>query len=224
MHEARIEYLTRLRNEKNVLVIISLTIFAMIGEIAFGYMTKSMSLLAEGYHMGLHVLTLGLTYIAYVVARKFKDSPLFENGTKKIGVLAGYTSALFLTIAGIHIFIESIERFFHTEEIQYTEAIYAAIFALIINFVCVAVMENKFHRHKHKKDNQDYNYKAAYLHILADVLISILTIIALVLGKIFNCIHLDALTGIFGAILIVIWACKLLRNTVKILIDMKTIE
>ena len=68
------------------------------------------------------------------------------------------------------------------------------------------------------------NYKAAYLHILADVLISILTIIALVFGKIFNCIHLDALTGILGAILIVIWAYKLLKNTVKILIDMKITE
>lgn len=221
MHEAKIEYLTRLRNEKNVLIIIALTIFAMIGEITFGYITKSMSLLAEGYHMGLHVLTLGLTYIAYVVSRKLKDSPLFVNGTQKIGVLAGYTSALLLSFAGLHIFIESAERFFHPEEIQYTEAIYASIFALIINFACVAVMENKFHRHKHKKDNEDYNYKAAYLHILADVLISILTIFALVLGKMFNCIHLDALTGILGAILIIYWAYKLIKNTAKILIDMK---
>lgn len=221
MHEARIEYLTRLRNEKNVLVIIALTILAMIGEITFGYMTKSMSLLAEGYHMGLHVLTLGLTYIAYVVARRLKHSPHFENGTQKIGVLAGYTSSLLLFFAGFHICFESIERFFHAEEIQYTEAIYASIFALIINFICIAVMENKFHRHHHKKDNKDYNYKAAYLHILSDVLISILTIIALVLGKIFNCIHLDALTGIAGAVLIIIWAFKLIKNTVKILIDMK---
>ena len=224
MNKERIEYLTRLRNEKNVLVIIALSIFAMTTEIVFGYITKSMSLLAEGYHMGLHVLTLGLTYIAYVMARKLKNSPLFAKGTEKIGVLAGYTSALFLTLAGIHILVESMERFFHTEEIQYTEAIYAAIFALIINFICVAVMENKFHRHKHKHDKKDYNYKAAYLHILSDILISILTIISLILGKIFNCIHLDALTGIFGAILIIIWAFKLIKATVKILIDMTCSE
>lgn len=224
MHKERIEYLTRLRNEKNVLVIIALTIFAMITEIIFGYTTKSMSLLAEGYHMGLHVLTLSLTYIAYVLARRLKDSPLFVNGTQKIGVLAGYTSALFLTFAGFHIFIESFERFFNAATINFTEAIYASIFALIINFICVAIMEGKFHRHHHKKDNKDYNYKAAYLHILSDVLISMLAIIALVFGKIFNCIHLDALTGIIGAILIIIWAYKLLKTTVKILIDMKVSE
>lgn len=222
MNETRREYLTRLRNERNVVVIIVLTIFAMLGEITFGYMTKSMSLLAEGYHMGVHVLTLGLTYIAYVLSRKYRLSAHFENGTHKIGVLAGYTSALFLGLTAGHIFVESAERFFHPEEIQFTQAIYASIFALIINFICIAVMEGKFNRHCHcHKDSKDYNYKAAYYHILSDILISILTIIALVFGKQFNCAHLDALTGIFGAILILVWAVKLIKNTVKILIDMK---
>lgn len=208
--------------EKKMLVVILFTIFAMICEIAFGYITKSMSLLAEGYHMSVHVLTLGLTYIAYVFARKFENSHLFINGTKKIGVLAGYTSSIFLCLTGFGIMFESIMRFIHPEQILFKEAIYAAIFALIINYICIAVMEGHFKiHHKHKSDNKDYNYKAAYYHILSDVLISILTIFALVIGKYFNCIHLDALTGIFGSVLIIIWAAKLLKNTVKILIDMK---
>ena len=71
------------------------------------------------------------------------------------------------------------------------------------------------------KKKKDYNYKAAYYHILADVLVSLLTIIALVIGKYFNCSYLDSLTGILGALLILIWAGKLIKNTVKILVDMK---
>lgn len=210
-------------NEKKVLIIILFTIFAMVCEILFGYMTKSMSLLAEGYHMGIHVLTLGLTYIAYIFARKLKDSPLFSNGTYKIGVLAGYTSAMFLGLTGIGIMYESFMRFIHPEEIHFNEAIYAAIFALIINFICITVMEDKIHRHKHISDNtKDYNYKAAYYHILSDIVVSVLTIFALVIGKYTNCIHLDALTGIFGAVLILIWSGKLLKNTVKVLIDMNS--
>ncbi len=213
---------TCVQNERNMLTVIIFTIIAMIGEITFGYITNSMSLLAEGCHMSVHVLTLGLTYIAYIIARKFKDSELFKNGTKKIGVLAGYTSALFLAVTGFGIMFESFMRFIHPEEIQFTEAIYASIFALIINYICIAVMEDKFHIHRHvKTQNKDYNYKAAYYHILSDVLMSVLTIIALVIGQHFNCIHLDSLAGIFGALLILIWAGKLLKNTVKILIDMK---
>ena len=212
-------------HEKKMAAVIIFTVFAMIIEIYLGKITNSMSLLAEGYHMSVHVLTLGLTYIAYVLARKLKNSVRFQNGTYKIGILAGYTSALLLGLTGFEIMCESFERFIKPEEIQFTEAIYAAVFALVINFICIVIMEGKFHvhmlEHKDETEHKDYNYRAAYYHILADVLISILTIGALVAGKYFNCIHLDALTGIFGAILIIIWAYKLLRHTVKILIDMK---
>ena len=194
----------------------------MVCEIALGYITNSMGLIAQGYHMSVHVLTLVLTYIAYVLARKYRCSERFINGTSKIGVLAGYTSALFLGLAGFHILHEAIHRFFHTPEIHFTQAIYAAIFALVINYICISIMEGNFNLHKHKhKKKKDYNYKAAYYHILADVLVSFLTIIALVIGKYFNCACLDSLTGIFGALLILIWAGKLIKNTVKILVDMK---
>ena len=212
----------RLQKERKILAVIALTVFAMIFEIVFGHITNSMGLIAQGYHMSVHVLTLVLTYIAYVLARKYRGSERFENGTSKIGVLAGYTSALFLGLAGFHILHEAIHRFFHVEEIHFTEAIIAAIFALIINYICISIMEGNFNIHQHKqKKKKDYNYKAAYYHILADVLVSLLTIIALVLGKYFNLIHLDALTGMLGAILILIWAGKLIKNTVKILVDMK---
>ena len=212
----------RLQKERKILAVIALTVFAMIFEIVFGHITNSMGLIAQGYHMSVHVLTLVLTYIAYVLARKYRGSERFENGTSKIGVLAGYTSALFLGLAGFHILHEAIHRFFHVEEIHFTEAIIAAIFALIINYICISIMEGNFNLHQHKqKKKKDYNYKAAYYHILADVLVSLLTIIALVLGKYFNLIHLDALTGMLGAVLILIWAGKLIKNTVKILVDMK---
>jgi Co/Zn/Cd efflux system component len=77
----------------------------MFVEILYGYITNSMSLLADGFHMGTHALALGLTYAAYILIRKFANSPLFPNGTEKIGVLAAYTSSLFLGITGIWIII-----------------------------------------------------------------------------------------------------------------------
>ena len=72
-------------NEKKTLWVIIFTVITMIAEIACGYITHSMALLADGYHMGTHALALGLTFLAYVLIRKFKDSPLFPNGTEKIG-------------------------------------------------------------------------------------------------------------------------------------------
>ena len=124
-------------NEKRVLLVIIFTLLAMIAEILYGYLTNSMGLLADGYHMGTHALALGLTYIAYILMRKFKNSDLFINGTDKIGTLAGYTSSLFLGFTGIWIIIESINRFLKKLTIKFDEAILVAIIRLLVNAISI---------------------------------------------------------------------------------------
>ena len=74
--------------EKRTLLVVILTIVTMVVEIAYGYITHSMALLADGFHMGTHALALGLTFLAYFFARKFANSEMFEHGTEKIKTLA----------------------------------------------------------------------------------------------------------------------------------------
>ena len=113
-------------------------------------------------------------------------------------------------------------------QIHFNEAILVAVIGLIVNAVCIVVM-NKEHAghalHEHHDETEDkpedYNYKAAYYHILADALTSVLAIIALVTGKYFNIVCLDPLIGIAGGCLIIKWAAGLLKKTISILIDMK---
>lgn len=207
-------------NEKKTLVVIIFTILAMVAEIAYGYFTNSVALLADGYHMGTHALALGLTFAAYVLIRKFANSPRFPNGTDKIGTLTAYTSSIFLGFTGIWIIIEAVQRFFNPLEIRFDEAILVAVIGLVVNAVCILIMEGKHHHHEHEHEHEDYNFKAAYYHILADALTSVLAIGALLVGKYFNFVCLDSVIGILGGILILKWAVGLLTNTVKILIDM----
>ena len=202
-------------NENKTLVIIILTVVTMIVEIAYGYITNSMALLADGFHMGTHALALGLTYAAYLLMRKLNNSNLFPNGTNKISILAAYTSALFLGITGFWIIIEAIQRFINPLKIGFSEAIIVAIVGLIVNGVSIFIMEFQ-HTDKH-----DYNFLAAYYHILADALTSVFAIGALLIGKYFNIVYLDSIAGILGGVLIIKWAFNLIKHTVKILIDMK---
>jgi len=207
-------------NEKKTLIVIILTLITMAAEILYGYITHSMALLADGFHMGTHALALTLTFAAYVLIRKFAGSDCFPNGTEKIGTLAAYTSSLFLGITGIWIIIESVERFFHPLLIQFNEAILVASIGLVVNAVCIVIMNGK-HSHGDEEHNHDYNFKAAYYHILADVLTSILAISALIIGKYLHIIYCDSLIGLLGGLLIVKWSAGLLKSTVAILIDMK---
>lgn len=205
-------------NEKKTLFVIILTVVTMFAEILYGYLTHSMALLADGYHMGTHALALGLTYAAYILIRKFKDSPLFPNGTDKIGMLAAYTSSLFLGLTGIWIIFEAVKRLVNPVQIQFGEAIFVAVIGFVVNGICILIMNNE---HNHKEDKEDYNFKAAYYHILADALTSILAISALLVGKFLNIICLDSIVGVIGGALILKWAIGLVRNTVSVLIDMK---
>ncbi len=206
-------------NEKKTLIVIILTVVTMLAEIIYGYITNSMALLADGYHMGTHALALGLTFAAYILIRKFESSPKFPNGTKKIGTLAAYTSSLFLGLTGVWIIAEALERLINPLKIGFNEAILVAVIGLVVNAVCIFVME---HKHCHDETEcKDYNFLAAYYHILADALTSILAIFALLAGKYLNITCFDSLVGILGGILILRWAVGLIKNTVKTLIDME---
>jgi len=206
-------------NERKTFVVIIITIITMFVEIVYGYLTNSMALLADGYHMGTHALALSLTYVAYILIRRFKDSQKFPTGTNKIGTLAAYTSSLFLGLTGVWIIYEGARRIVSPIQIEFNEAILIAVIGLVINLICIMIMGDS-HKDEHCH-NEDYNFKAAYYHILADVLTSILAILALIAGKYFNVVYLDSCIGLLGGVLILRWALNLLKDTIKVLIDMK---
>ncbi|MBL0220567.1 MAG: CDF family Co(II)/Ni(II) efflux transporter DmeF [Myxococcales bacterium] len=65
----------------------------------------------------------------------------------------------------------------------------------------------------------DFNMRAAYIHILADALTSVMAIVALSLGKWAGLWFLDPLTGLVGGIVIVWWAISLCRQASGQLLD-----
>lgn len=206
---------------KSFLVII-ITIITMIAEIYYGITSRSMALTADGFHMGTHALALGITFLVCVFAIKYQDK------TEKFNALGGYTSAILLGFTSLAIIWESIERFFHPLNISFSEAILVAIIGLVVNLLCVLVMGGKHHHHEHNHRHhhpeisvENLNYKAAYLHILADALTSIFAISALILGKYLGWVILDPIIGILGGIIIAKWAIGLLISSSKILLDFK---
>ena len=72
------------------------------------------------------------------------------------------------------------------------------------------------HSHHH---HHDHNLKAAYMHVLADALTSLLAIVALLSGKYFGWSWLDPMMGIVGAFIITRWAYGLIKQTSPILLD-----
>lgn len=218
--------------EKRTLIVVIITFITMIAEILFGWISNSMALLADGWHMGTHTFALGISLIAYIMARKYAKDETFTFGTWKIEILGAYTSAIVLGIVGLIMIYSSVERIINPLNIYYNQALFVAILGLLVNLVCAIILNSSGHAHEHahhhhgedehshsKHDHEDLNLKSAYLHVVADAMTSVLAIIALLGAKYFNFIWLDPFMGIVGAGLIIRWSFSLLKDTGGILLE-----
>ncbi|OJU84002.1 MAG: cation transporter [Shinella sp. 65-6] len=217
-------------NARRTRIVVALTLAMMVAEIAAGYLTGSMALLADGFHMATHAGALGVAAFAYGYARRHAHDRRFTFGTGKVGDLAGFASALVLAIFALGIGVESIRRLFAPADIAYADAIGIAFLGLIVNLVSAWLL-GADHHHGHDHDHHahghsghahhehDNNLRAAYFHVLADALTSVLAILALLAGLYLGWRWMDAAMGIVGAIVIARWSWGLLRDSSAVLVD-----
>jgi cation diffusion facilitator family transporter len=213
--------------ERRTRWVVGLTFVAMLIEITAGWLSGSMALLADGWHMASHVGALGLAAFAYRFARQHAGDARYTFGTGKVTALAGYSSALFLGAVAFWMAWESVTRLLTPVEIHYTEAMVVAAFGLVVNLASAWLLDHDHghdhdhdhHDHDHGHEHVDHNLRAAYLHVLADALTSVLAIVALGGGMLFGWSFLDPLMGIVGAILVGRWAIGLARDSAGVLLD-----
>ena len=229
------------RNEKRVWMVIALTTVMMVAEIVAGNWFGSMALTADGWHMSTHAGAMLISALAYLYARREARNPRFTFGTGKFGDLAGFASAIVLAVVALLIAVESAMRLVNPVEIDFNQAIIVAVIGLAVNLVSAVLLKDDHghdHGHGHgshahhghgshahhgdhgaAKGGRDNNLRAAYLHVLADALTSVLAIVALLLGKWNGWSFLDPAMGIVGGLVIARWSWGLVRSTATALLD-----
>ncbi len=220
------------RGERRTLIVTILTAVTMVVEIAAGLAFGSMALLADGLHMASHAAALGIAVFAYAYTRRFAADPRYSFGTGKVNALAGFTSAILLALFAVGMAVESVGRFIDPVAIAFNSAIFVAVIGLLVNGASVLLLtvphhhhdHDHHHHHHHDHGSGDHNLRAAYLHVLADSLTSLLAIFALLMGKYVGAVWMDPAMGIVGALLIARWSWDLLRSTSHVLLDRQASE
>ena len=216
--------------ERRTLLVVLLTAAMMVVEIAAGLAFGSMALLADGLHMASHATALGISVFAYVYARRLAGHPQFSFGTGKVNALAGFASAVLLLIFAVGMAWESVDRLIDPIPIALDQALLVAVAGLLVNGVSAWILAGAGHHHDHQHGHphvhghphrHDHNLRAAYLHVLADALTSVLAIVALLAAKLFGATWLDPVMGVVGAVLVTRWSLGLLRETSRVLLDMQ---
>ncbi|MCI4591284.1 CDF family Co(II)/Ni(II) efflux transporter DmeF [Sphingobium sp. BYY-5] len=220
------------QNARRTLWVVWLTAATMVVEIVFGWITGSMALLADGFHMATHAGALAVAAAAYGYAKRHARNPRYTFGTGKVGDLAGFASALLLGLTALFIAVESALRFFQPIHVAFGEATLVAVIGLIINIISALLLGHDHshddghdhahgdgHAHDQKPGHTDNNLRAAYVHVLTDALTSVLAIAALLAGRYLDWWWLDPAVGLLGAVVIARWSWSLMKDTAAILLD-----
>ena len=220
-------------NARRTLWVVVLTSVMMVGEIIAGSMFNSMALLADGFHMSTHAGALAIAAWAYAFARRHARDRRFSFGTGKVGDLAGFASAVILGMIAFGIAVESVIRLMEPRPVAFTEATLVAVIGLLVNIASALLLsgghkhihQHAGHDHHHGHDqshgahHHDNNMRAAFVHVIADALTSVLAIAALLSGRYLGWVWLDPVMGIVGAVVIATWSWSLVRQTAAVLLD-----
>jgi cation diffusion facilitator family transporter len=196
--------------------------------------------------MGTHVAALAIAGFAYLFARRHANDQRFSLGTGKFGELAAFSSAIILGMVALGIAYESVMRLTSPVVIHFREAVPIAALGLCVNLASAWLLRDEHdhghahgaghshahedahdhghdhaddHDHDHGAVHQDINLRAAYIHVVADALMSILTIGGLCVAWKFGWSFIDPLVGLVGSVVIASWSFSLLRAAGGVLLD-----
>jgi len=237
------------RHERRTWFVVALTAAMMVAEITGGTLFGSMAVVADGWHMSTHAGALTIAALAYRFARRHARDPRFSFGTGKVGELAAFCSAVILAMIAVAIGYEAVTRLFAPVAIDFAQATWLAVVGLGVNLASAWLLFDKDHHHAyrapaddhhddhdhhdhahehghehahghHQHHAHDSNIRAAYVHVLADAMTSVLAIVGLLAGRFYGWVFMDPLMALIGVGVILSWSFGLIRMSGTVLLDM----
>ncbi len=198
------------RGERPLSGAIALTGVIFLVELAGGWWTGSLALMADATHMAVDLLGLGLSLFAAMLSRMPAD-PKRTYGYRRVEVLAALGNAIALMVATGFILREAYGRWLFPTPVAAVPMTVVAVVGLLCNLASGAILW--------KASRSNINLRGALLHVAADAAGSVGALVAgLVIWKT-RWYAADALVSIvicFGIVLTAFW---LLRDSVHILLE-----
>ena len=189
---------------------IALTSAVFVAELAGGWWTGSLALVADAAHMAVDLLGLGLSLFAAVLSRLPPD-PRRSYGYRRVEVLAALGNAVALMVATGFILREAWARWVFPTPVAAGPMLLVATLGLLANLGSAAVLW------KHSAKN--INLRGALMHVLSDALGSVGAIVAALVILLTRRYEADAMASALICIGIVMTAGWLLRDSVHILLE-----
>ncbi len=195
---------------KNLFITIILNIVITVSQIVGGIISGSLALLSDALHNFSDVMALIIAWWANKISLRNKTSDK-TYGYKRAQIVAALFNGAVLVGIGFFLIVEAISRLQHPEPIGSNLVIYLALLSIVLNAASVLLIKDDSHG--------NLNIKAAYLHLLTDVMTSIAVLIGGLLMKYYQLFWVDPLVTIIIAIYLIQASYSLITESVSILMQ-----
>lgn len=197
-------------NERKVLIALVITGSFMLVEVAGGYLSNSLALLADAGHMLTDTAALALSYLAFRFGRRTADGRR-TFGYLRFEVIAAFVNALALFAIVLWIGYEAWHRFSAPTEILAGPMLAVAVTGLLVNLLVLRILQ--------QGERDHVNIQAASLHVLGDLLGSVGAIGAALVIWLTGWTPIDPLLSVLVSVLILRSAWFLAKRSLNILLE-----
>ncbi|MFH0920761.1 MAG: cation diffusion facilitator family transporter [Fibrobacterota bacterium] len=195
---------------KHLLIALAVNGAVMVLEAVGGWMTGSLALLSDAGHMFTHIFALATSYFAIVLAsRDASDTRSF--GFFRAEILATFVNSIFLFGVVVLIAWGAVRHLMNPTPIRVGEMIGIAFVGLATNLASFFLLRADSER--------DINIRSAFLHVLTDTFSSAVIIAGGFVMYWKRWFWLDPVLSLLISVLILIWAWRLLKESVNILLE-----
>jgi cobalt-zinc-cadmium efflux system protein len=194
---------------RRLAAVLGLTAAYAVAELVGGLLANSLALLADAGHMLTDVMALSLALVASWSSRRPPD-PSRTYGYQRIEILAALVNGVALTVIALAILREAWDRFQDPPHVDIGTMAAVAAGGLAVNLVAAALL----HGHQH-----GLNVRAAYLHVLGDLVGSIGVLVAAGAMAAWGLGWADPAVAVVVAAIIVVGAVRLVMDSVHVLLE-----
>lgn len=193
------------------IVAVVLNLLFVIVEVVIGLYGNSMGLLSDAGHNLGDVFGLLLAMVALKLATANNSKTRFTYGYRKGSILISLLNAIILLVAVGIIIVESIEKISHPEGVNASFVIWTAAIGIVINGATALVLAKQ---HKH-----DINTRGAFLHMLADTLVSVGVVVSGIIISYTGWYIIDPIIGLVIAVIVLVSTWGLLSESLRMSVD-----
>ncbi len=209
-HHGEARRLGREASRRRLGLALGLTLVAFVAEVAGGFLSNSLALLADAGHVLADAGALGLAAFASHVATRPADARR-TYGHHRAEILAALANGAVLVAIAILIVKEAVVRMVEPEPIRPAILLGVATFGLALNIACLVILA--------PARGSGLNARAAFLHVVSDTLGSVAAMVGGVLSGVFGLLRADAAVSIVIAALVARSAWNLVREAVAVLME-----